>query len=105
MAVGVFAAEEAAGAERALELRVEEPRVRSGGGMVELAIDVAPPSYAGGDAPVARPAGPPPRPWTQVSGAGSRRRLSVGAVQFEIDDELSVAHEMSCTPRGVHIDL
>ena len=70
-----------------------------------LAIDVAPPSYAGGDAPVAPPAGPPPRPWTQVSGAGSRRRLSVGAVQFEIDDELSVAHEMSCTPRGVHIDL
>ena len=78
---------------------------RPGGGMVELAIDVAPPSYAGGDAPVAPPAGPPPRPWTQVSGAGSRRRLSVGAVQFEIDDELSVAHEMSCTPRGVHVDL
>ena len=23
----------------------------------------------------------------------------------EIDDELSVAHEMSCTPRGVHVDL
>ena len=32
--MGVSAAEEAAGAERALELRVEEPRVRSGGGTV-----------------------------------------------------------------------
>ena len=67
-------------------------------------VDVAPPSCAGGDAPVRNARGKP-RPWTQVSGAGSRRRLSVGAVQFEIDDELSVAHEVVHATSPAHVDL